>query len=140
MKTLQPLLRQFCCLCRDDAVCPNRHVFLPHLDQSELPASGPVEVSTSTSQISGSVCVSAAQSCMTAPPPHPLQLRCVPQVLPLHVKTASVFCGRIVQQDDAAFREMAAEMTAFYSDNKPVAKELVEGRLYAVLLEEEVHR
>ncbi|XP_075884804.1 putative ATP-dependent RNA helicase TDRD12 isoform X2 [Nelusetta ayraudi] len=91
-------------VCRDDAVCPNRHVFLPHLDQSELPASGPVEV------------------------------------LPLHVKTASVFCGRIVRQDDAAFREMVAEMTAFYSDNKPVAKELVEGRLYAVLLEEEVHR
>lgn len=61
-------------------------------------------------------------------------------MVPLHVKTASVFCGRIVGQDDAAFREMVAGMAAFYSDNKPVAKELAEGRLYAVLLEEEVHR
>lgn len=138
MKTLQPLLRQFCCLCRDDAVCPNRHVFLPHLDQSELPASGPVEVSALTSHLRQRLRLRSPE--LHDSPPHPLQLRCVPQVLPLHVKTASVFCGRIVRQDDATFREMAAEMTAFYSDNKPVAKELVEGRLYAVLLEEEVHR
>lgn len=74
---------------------------------------------------------------MRAAPPQPCL---VFQVVPLHIKTASVFCGRIVRQDDAAFREMAAQMTAFYSDNKPVAKELVEGRLYGLVLEEEVHR
>lgn len=70
-------------------------------------------------------------------PPHPCR---VSQVVPLHVKTASVYCGRIVRQDDVAFREMAAKMKAYYSDNKPVAKELVEGRLYGLVLEEEVHR
>lgn len=120
-------------------MCPNRHVFLPHLDQSELPASGPVEVSALTSHLRQRLRLRSPELHDTPPLP-PLQLRCVPQVLPLHVKTASVFCGRIVRQDDAVFREMAAEMMAFYSDNKPVAKELVEGRLYAVLLEEEVHR
>lgn len=69
-----------------------------------------------------------------------LLIPAVSQVVPLHVKTASVYCGRIVRQGDVAFREMAAKMKAYYSDNKPVAKELAEGRLYGLVLEEEFHR
>lgn len=35
---------------------------------------------------------------------------------------------------------MTAKMTAFYSENKPVAKELVEGRLYGLVVKDEVLR
>lgn len=63
-----------------------------------------------------------------------------PQVVPLRVKTASVFCGRIVRKDDTAFQNMAAEMAVYYGDKKPVAKELLEGHLYAVQVDKEIHR
>lgn len=33
------------CFCRDSAVCPDRHSFISQVDQSELPASGLIEVS-----------------------------------------------------------------------------------------------
>lgn len=65
---------QFYCLSRDDAVCPDRHVFLPNLDQSELPASGLVEVSTfSFHQISAFV----APKPRPAWEPLPLILSCL---------------------------------------------------------------
>lgn len=35
--------------CRDSSVCPDRHRFISHLDQSVLPASGLIEVRTFTS-------------------------------------------------------------------------------------------
>lgn len=63
-----------------------------------------------------------------------------PQVVPLHVKTASMFCGRIVRKDDTAFQDMVAEMTVYYGDKKPVAKEFLEGCVYAVQVDEEIHR
>lgn len=63
-----------------------------------------------------------------------------PQVVPLHVKTASMFCGRIVRKGDTAFQNMLAEMAVYYGDKKPVAKELLEGCLYAVEVDEEIHR
>lgn len=63
-----------------------------------------------------------------------------PQVVPLHVKTASMFYGRIVRKDDTAFQNMVAEMAVYYGVKKPVAKELLEGCLYAVQVEEEIHR
>lgn len=60
--------------------------------------------------------------------------------MPLHVKTASMFYGRIVRKDDTAFQNMVAEMAVYYGVKKPVAKELLEGCLYAVQVEEEIHR
>lgn len=41
-------------LCRDSSVCADRHRFISVLDQSDLPASGIIEVRTFTSL---SVCV-----------------------------------------------------------------------------------
>ncbi|XP_054475841.1 putative ATP-dependent RNA helicase TDRD12 isoform X2 [Anoplopoma fimbria] len=63
------------------------------------------------------------------------------EVVPLYIKTASVFYGRVVQKEDGGgFRSMASEMTAYYADRKPGAKELLEGGLYAVQEDELFHR
>uniref|UniRef100_A0A3B5A0V1 RNA helicase n=1 Tax=Stegastes partitus TaxID=144197 RepID=A0A3B5A0V1_9TELE len=87
-------------VCRDSSVCPDRHRFISQLDQSELPASGVIEV------------------------------------VPLYIKTASVFYGRIVKKEDRRFDIMSSEMASYYADKKPGAKELLEGGLYAVQEEE----
>ncbi|XP_008302968.1 putative ATP-dependent RNA helicase TDRD12 [Stegastes partitus] len=91
-------------VCRDSSVCPDRHRFISQLDQSELPASGVIEV------------------------------------VPLYIKTASVFYGRIVKKEDRRFDIMSSEMASYYADKKPGAKELLEGGLYAVQEEEVFHR
>ncbi|XP_073327464.1 putative ATP-dependent RNA helicase TDRD12 [Pagrus major] len=91
-------------VCRDSSVCPDRHTFISHLDQSVLPATGVIEV------------------------------------VPLHIKTASVFYGRIVRKEDGGFQSMASEMTSYYAEKKPGAKELLEGGLYAVQEDELFHR
>ncbi|KAM4734527.1 putative ATP-dependent RNA helicase TDRD12 [Anableps anableps] len=62
------------------------------------------------------------------------------EVLPLYIKTASVFYGRLLRQDDKEFDKMASEMMCYYADKKPAAKELLEGALYAVQEEEIFHR
>ncbi|XP_034390396.1 putative ATP-dependent RNA helicase TDRD12 [Cyclopterus lumpus] len=96
-------------VCRDGAVCPDRHRFLPQLDRSVLPASGVIEV------------------------------------VPLHVKTASVFWGRLVQKEEeeeggGGFRRMASEMEAHYANGKPGAGEVLQGGFYAVQEDEVFHR
>ncbi|XP_035986741.1 putative ATP-dependent RNA helicase TDRD12 isoform X1 [Fundulus heteroclitus] len=62
------------------------------------------------------------------------------EVLPLYIKTASVFYGRLVRQNDKGFDTMASEMISYYADKKPGAKELLEGSLYAVQEEGIFHR
>ncbi|PWA19901.1 hypothetical protein CCH79_00016596, partial [Gambusia affinis] len=62
------------------------------------------------------------------------------EVLPLYIKTASVFYGRLVRQNDKEFDKMASEMMSYYADKKPGAKELLEGALYAVQEDEIFHR
>ncbi|KAM3609762.1 uncharacterized protein V6R79_019935 [Siganus canaliculatus] len=91
-------------VCRDSGSCPDRHTFLPRLDQSLLPAAGVLEV------------------------------------LPLHVKTASVFYGRIVRKEDGDFRSLMSDMSEFYAVKKPGATELLEGGFYAVEEEDAFHR
>lgn len=71
-----------------------------------------------------------------------LGLRCVGcfQVVPLHIKTASVFYGRIVQKEEGGFQSMESDMTSYYAEKKSGAKELLEGGLYAVQENELFHR
>lgn len=60
--------------------------------------------------------------------------------MPLYIKTASVFCGRIIRKEDAGFQSMASEMTSYYADKKPGATEVLEGGLYAVQEDGVFHR
>ncbi|XP_047239557.1 putative ATP-dependent RNA helicase TDRD12 isoform X4 [Girardinichthys multiradiatus] len=62
------------------------------------------------------------------------------EVLPLYIKTASVYYGRLVRQNHEEFESMASEMFSYYADKKPGAKELLEGALYAVQEEGIFHR
>ncbi|XP_078112566.1 putative ATP-dependent RNA helicase TDRD12 [Sander vitreus] len=62
------------------------------------------------------------------------------EVVPIYIKTASVFCGRIVQEEDGGFQSMASEMTSYYAKKKPGAHEVLEGGLYAVQEDEVFHR
>ncbi|XP_044049258.1 putative ATP-dependent RNA helicase TDRD12 isoform X2 [Siniperca chuatsi] len=62
------------------------------------------------------------------------------EVVPLYIKTASVFYGRIVRKEDGGFMSMASEMNSFFADKKPGAKEVLEGGLYAVQEDEVFHR
>ncbi|XP_070764009.1 putative ATP-dependent RNA helicase TDRD12 [Enoplosus armatus] len=62
------------------------------------------------------------------------------EVVPLYIKTASVFYGRIVRKEDGGFMSMASEMTSYFADKKPGAKEVQEGGLYAVQEDEVFHR
>ncbi|XP_034031444.1 putative ATP-dependent RNA helicase TDRD12 [Thalassophryne amazonica] len=64
----------------------------------------------------------------------------VVEVLPLYVKTASVFYGRIVNQEHSGFNDMAADMASYYIEKKAAPGELLEGGLYAVLQDELFHR
>ncbi|KAI3370727.1 hypothetical protein L3Q82_007106 [Scortum barcoo] len=62
------------------------------------------------------------------------------EVVPLYIKTASVFYGRIVRKEDRGFQNMVSEMMSYYADKKPGATELLEGGLYAVQEDDAVHR
>ncbi|XP_056138321.1 uncharacterized protein tdrd12 [Lampris incognitus] len=53
-------------------------------------------------------------------------------VLPLSIKTASVYCGRIVREADDCFERLASEMASYYAKERLAAQELVEGGLYGV--------
>ncbi|KAM9854853.1 putative ATP-dependent RNA helicase TDRD12 [Aulostomus maculatus] len=63
----------------------------------------------------------------------------VVEVLPLYIKTASVFHGRIIRKDDGRFEHMASEMVSYYVEKRPAAQELLEGGLYAVQDDSELH-
>ncbi|XP_042352829.1 putative ATP-dependent RNA helicase TDRD12 [Plectropomus leopardus] len=62
------------------------------------------------------------------------------EVVPLCIKTASVFYGRIVKKEDGGFQNMASEMNSYYADKKPGAEEVLEGGLYAVQEDDAFHR
>ncbi|XP_029951623.1 putative ATP-dependent RNA helicase TDRD12 [Salarias fasciatus] len=62
------------------------------------------------------------------------------EVLPLYVKTASVFLGRIVGASEEDFQRLSSEMACYYADRKPGASELLEGGLYAVQEDKLFHR
>ncbi|GAA6227719.1 putative ATP-dependent RNA helicase TDRD12 [Lates japonicus] len=105
-KTNRPLcsyLKSFG-VCRDSSSCPDRHRFIPQLDQSELPASGVIEV------------------------------------VPLYIKTPSVFYGRIDRKEDGGFDALASKMASYYADKKPGATEMLEGGLYSVQEDDVFHR
>lgn len=60
--------------------------------------------------------------------------------MPLYIKTASVFYGRIVQKGDGGFDSLVSEMTSFYADKKPGATQLLVGGLYAAQEDDAFHR
>ncbi|KAG9280909.1 putative ATP-dependent RNA helicase TDRD12 isoform X1 [Astyanax mexicanus] len=62
------------------------------------------------------------------------------QVLPLYIKSANVYYGRIVSQKQDQFKDLAAEMNSHYTEERVFAKDVVKGGLYAVHEEEEYHR
>ncbi|XP_029991466.1 putative ATP-dependent RNA helicase TDRD12 [Sphaeramia orbicularis] len=62
------------------------------------------------------------------------------EVVPLFIKTASVFYGRIVAREDSSFDTLASEMASYYTDQKPGVREVLEGRFYAVQDNEVFHR
>uniref|UniRef100_A0A8C7JNE7 RNA helicase n=1 Tax=Oncorhynchus kisutch TaxID=8019 RepID=A0A8C7JNE7_ONCKI len=61
-------------------------------------------------------------------------------VLPLFIKTASVYYGRIVSKKEDHYESMAAAMTTYYAAEKLGAKEVLEGGLYGVQEDEVYHR
>ncbi|XP_072527941.1 putative ATP-dependent RNA helicase TDRD12 isoform X2 [Salminus brasiliensis] len=61
-------------------------------------------------------------------------------VLPLYIKSASVYYGRIVSQKQDRFKDFAAEMNSHYAKERVFAKDVVEGSLYAVQEEDVYHR
>ncbi|KAI9547393.1 hypothetical protein NQZ68_016942 [Dissostichus eleginoides] len=62
------------------------------------------------------------------------------EVVPLYVKTASVFYGRIVRKEDGGFQNMASEMKDFYADKNPGVEKILEGGLFAVQEDNFYHR
>ncbi|TKS73791.1 putative ATP-dependent RNA helicase TDRD12 [Collichthys lucidus] len=61
-------------------------------------------------------------------------------VMPLYIKTASVFYGRILWKEVEDFQSMVSEMTSYYADKKLGAMDILEGGLYAVQEGEVFHR
>ncbi|KAM9753696.1 putative ATP-dependent RNA helicase TDRD12 [Menidia menidia] len=62
------------------------------------------------------------------------------EVVPVYIKTASVFYGRIARKEDKGFDELTSEMASYYADKRPGARELLVGRLYAVQEDKLTHR
>uniref|UniRef100_A0A3Q2CDJ8 RNA helicase n=1 Tax=Cyprinodon variegatus TaxID=28743 RepID=A0A3Q2CDJ8_CYPVA len=56
------------------------------------------------------------------------------EVLPLYIKTASVYYGRLVNSSDEGFESMASEINSYYADTKPGAKELLQGKTRCLYL------
>ncbi|XP_029009073.1 putative ATP-dependent RNA helicase TDRD12 isoform X2 [Betta splendens] len=69
----------------------------------------------------------------------PLPASGVIEVVPLYIKAASVFYGRIIRKDDV-FDSLVSEMASYYDQKKPTAKEMLEGGLYAVHEGDAFHR
>lgn len=63
------------------------------------------------------------------------------QVLPLYVKTASVFYGRIIRKEcHDNFQGMVTDLKSHYAEKKPAARQVEEGGLYVVQEDTEFHR
>uniref|UniRef100_A0A3P9A9P5 RNA helicase n=1 Tax=Esox lucius TaxID=8010 RepID=A0A3P9A9P5_ESOLU len=61
-------------------------------------------------------------------------------VLPLYIKTASVYYGRIVRKKEDLYESLAEKMTAYYATEKLGANEVLEGGVYGLQEEELYHR
>ncbi|KAI7811614.1 putative ATP-dependent RNA helicase TDRD12-like [Triplophysa rosa] len=61
-------------------------------------------------------------------------------VLPLYIKTASIYFGRIVRQKENVYETLANQMKTHYSNERRCAVEVVAGELYAVQEEDLYHR
>ncbi|KAJ8407914.1 hypothetical protein AAFF_G00269580 [Aldrovandia affinis] len=61
-------------------------------------------------------------------------------VLPLYIKNASCYYGRLVSRKDDCYERLAAEMVEYYASEKFNAKEVVEGGIYGVEEEGIYHR
>ncbi|TSK13375.1 AFG3-like protein 1 [Bagarius yarrelli] len=61
-------------------------------------------------------------------------------VLPLYIKTANVYYGRVVDQKENSYEKLAAKMKLHYAKERLCAKEVVEGGLYGVQENEVYHR
>nr|AUD07760.1 tudor-containing protein 12 [Danio rerio] len=61
-------------------------------------------------------------------------------VLPLFIKTASVYCGRIVRQKEDLYEDLATQMKLHYANERRCAVEVLKGALYAVQEENCYHR
>lgn len=54
------------------------------------------------------------------------------KVLPLLIKTANVYSGRIVSQKDDSYEALVAQMNAHYAGERRCAVEVLKGELYAI--------
>ncbi|XP_041967032.1 putative ATP-dependent RNA helicase TDRD12 isoform X2 [Alosa sapidissima] len=61
-------------------------------------------------------------------------------VVPLFIKSATVYYGRLVHPDETGFDELSARMATHYATGLRWASEVVEGELYAIQQEDEYHR
>ncbi|XP_066525360.1 putative ATP-dependent RNA helicase TDRD12 isoform X2 [Hoplias malabaricus] len=61
-------------------------------------------------------------------------------VLPLYIKSANVYYGRIVNQKEDSYKTFAAELNSHYAKGRLHAKEVVVGGVYAVQQADEYHR
>ncbi|XP_017340230.2 putative ATP-dependent RNA helicase TDRD12 [Ictalurus punctatus] len=61
-------------------------------------------------------------------------------VLPLYIKTASVYYGRILDQKENGYEKLAAEMKSHYAKERLCATHVVEGGFYALQEDDVYHR
>ncbi|XP_064168547.1 putative ATP-dependent RNA helicase TDRD12 isoform X2 [Anguilla rostrata] len=61
-------------------------------------------------------------------------------VLPLYIKNASCYYGRIVSRKEGSYESLAAEMMEYYASEKFNAKDVVEGGIYGIQEEGVYHR
>ncbi|XP_062857583.1 putative ATP-dependent RNA helicase TDRD12 [Trichomycterus rosablanca] len=59
-------------------------------------------------------------------------------VLPLYIKSANVYFGRIVNQKEDSYEKMAAEMNLYYAKDRRLAKEVMKGGMFA-MQENDIH-
>ncbi|XP_076155268.1 putative ATP-dependent RNA helicase TDRD12 [Alosa pseudoharengus] len=61
-------------------------------------------------------------------------------VVPLFIKSATVYYGRLVHPDETGFDELSAQVATHYATGLRWASEVVEGELYAIQQEDKYHR
>lgn len=61
-------------------------------------------------------------------------------MLPLYIKTASMYYGRLVDQKENSYEKLAAELKSHYAKEKLCAEEAVKGGFYAVQEGDGYHR
>lgn len=61
-------------------------------------------------------------------------------MLPLYIKTANMYYGRIVDQKENHYEKLAAEIESHFAKERVYAKEVVKGGFYAVQEEDKYHR